>query len=100
MSMTASLDEHEQPVVGVHADAFSEPNTCSILFRFMGWFGWESGDSEVGRGCRVCCVAAPFDLGKFVFGAGEADLQAFDLAEPAFAFGFGYAGFEVVADLD
>ena len=43
---------------------------------------------------------ASFDLGEFVFGAGEAYLQAFDFAEPAFAFGFGYAGFEVVADLD
>ena len=34
------------------------------------------------------------------FGAGEADLESFDLAEPAFAFGFGDAGGEVVADLD
>jgi hypothetical protein len=33
-------------------------------------------------------------------GAGEADLQAFGLAEPALGFGFGDAGDEVVADLD
>src|SRR5665647_3614474 len=30
----------------------------------------------------------------------EADAQAFDLAEPAFPFGLGDAGMEVVADLD
>jgi hypothetical protein len=42
---------------------------------------------------------ASFDLGEFVFGAGEADLQSFDFAEPAFAFGFGDAGGEVVADV-
>ena len=66
----------------------------------MGRFGWESGDSEVGCGCLGCCIVAPFDLGEFVFGAGEADLESFDLAEPAFAFGFGYAGFEVVANLN
>ena len=29
--------------------------------------------------------------GKLVVGAGEADLEAFDLSEPAFAFGFGDA---------
>jgi hypothetical protein len=38
------------------------------------------------------------DLGEFVVGGGEADLEAFDFAEPAFAFGFGDAGGEVVAD--
>jgi hypothetical protein len=32
-------------------------------------------------------------------GAGEADFEAFDFAGPAFAFGFGDAGGEVVADL-
>src|SRR6516162_7928399 len=42
---------------------------------------------------------AAVDLGEFVVGAGEADLESFDLAEPAFAFGFGDAGGEVVADL-
>ena len=38
-------------------------------------------------------------MGELVIGAGEADLESFDLAEPAFAFGFGDAGDEVVADL-
>jgi hypothetical protein len=38
-------------------------------------------------------------LGELVAGAGEADLESFDFSEPAFAFGFGDAGGEVVADL-
>jgi hypothetical protein len=33
-----------------------------------------------------------FDLGEFVLSASEADLESLDLAEPAFAFGFGNAG--------
>jgi hypothetical protein len=40
------------------------------------------------------------DLDDLVLGAGEADLQPFDFAQPSFTSGFGYAGFEVVADLD
>jgi hypothetical protein len=39
-------------------------------------------------------------LVEFLAGAGEADLQPVDLAEPAFAAGFGDASVEVVADLD
>ena len=39
-------------------------------------------------------------LGQFVLGAGQADLESFDLAGPAFALGFGDAGVEVVADLE
>jgi hypothetical protein len=39
------------------------------------------------------------DLSEFVLGSGEADLESFDFAEPAFALGFGDAGGEVVADL-
>ena len=38
-------------------------------------------------------------LGELGLGAGEADLQAFGLAEPALGFGLGDAGDEVVADL-
>jgi hypothetical protein len=44
-------------------------------------------------------AGAPVDLGEFVFGAGEADLESFGFAEPAFAVGFGDAGGEVVTDL-
>ncbi|MGP0023633.1 MAG: hypothetical protein ACLPKE_09750 [Streptosporangiaceae bacterium] len=40
-----------------------------------------------------------FDLGELVLGAGEADLEALDLAEPAFAFGLGDAVVQVVPDL-
>ena len=36
---------------------------------------------------------------SLALGAGEADLESFDLAEPALGFGFGDAGDEVVADL-
>ncbi|HEX5298803.1 MAG TPA: hypothetical protein VFW50_17610, partial [Streptosporangiaceae bacterium] len=39
------------------------------------------------------------DLGELVVGAGEADPQAFDFAEPALAFGFGDAVVQVGADL-
>ena len=45
-------------------------------------------------------VGAPVDLGEFAVGAGEADLESFGFAEPAFAVGFGDAVDEVVADLD
>jgi len=40
------------------------------------------------------------ELGELLASAGEADLQAIDLAEPALLAGFGDAGVEVVADLD
>jgi hypothetical protein len=44
-------------------------------------------------------AGALIDLGELVVGCGEADLEAFDLAEPAFELGFGDAGDEVAADL-
>lgn len=40
------------------------------------------------------------DLPEFLLGACEVNLESFDLAEPAFTFGFGDAGHQVVADLD
>jgi hypothetical protein len=52
------------------------------------------------RDSEVCGVAgATGDLGELVLGSGEADLESFYFAVPAFAFGFGDAGGEVVADL-
>ena len=39
------------------------------------------------------------DLGELVLGAGEADLQALDLAEPALPFGLGDPVVQVVQDL-
>ena len=55
----------------------------------------EGGYSEIDCGG----VGAPVDLGELVLGAGEADLESFSFAQPAFALGFGDAGDEVVADL-
>jgi len=52
------------------------------------------GHAEVGG-----VVGAAVDLVEFVFGAGEADFEAFGFAGPALLFGFGDAGVEVVADL-
>lgn len=40
---------------------------------------------------------APTEPGELVWGAGQADAEPFCLAEPAYAFGFGDAGAEVVA---
>ena len=39
------------------------------------------------------------ELGEFVSGAGEADVEPVDFAEPAFGMGLGDAVEEVVADL-
>ncbi|MCF1596882.1 hypothetical protein [Streptomyces muensis] len=39
-------------------------------------------------------------LGAFVLGSGKTDLEPFQLAQPALAFGLRDAGQEVVADLD
>jgi len=53
--------------------------------------GWCEGEAEVDG----LASAAAVDLREFVVGAGEADLESFYFAEPAFAFGFGDAGGEV-----
>jgi hypothetical protein len=71
---------------------------AGVAARFIvagsGWPWWDGRDAEVDGG-----AGAPVELGELVVGAGEADLEAFDLAEPAFAFGLGDAGDQVVADL-
>jgi hypothetical protein len=59
---------------------------------------YASSASWTADGRRAGC--ALFDLGEFVVGAVEADLESFDVAEPALALCFGDAGGEVVADLD
>jgi hypothetical protein len=48
------------------------------------------------------CAAADdlVDLAEFLLGACEVNLESFNLTEPAFTFGFGDAGHQVVADLD
>src|SRR5271170_6041327 len=40
---------------------------------------------------RAVVSGAAVDLGEFVAGAGEADLESLDFAEPAFTLGFGDA---------
>ena len=57
---------------------------------------WDSRKSEVDG---LATASTTVDLGEPFVGAGEADLESFDLAEPAFALGLGDAGSEVVADL-
>jgi hypothetical protein len=59
-----------------------------------------AGDVGEARHAEVDCGAPPgklVELGEFLPGGGEADLQAVGLAEPAFALGFVDAGLEVVA---
>src|SRR4029077_1870464 len=58
--------------------------------REEGWCAQVSGAGGLG---------VPVDLGEFVFSPGEADFEAFGFAGPAFAFGFGDAGGQVVGDL-
>ena len=54
------------------------------------------GDAKVhGRMLPV----APIELAELLLGASQADLESFNLAEPAFAFGLGDAGDQVVADV-
>lgn len=43
---------------------------------------------------------APIELAELLLVASQADLETFDLAEPAFRLGFGNAGDEIVADVD
>jgi hypothetical protein len=72
---------------------------------FTGAFGGEggSGDVAVGGDAEVDVLGPAggggVGLGDFAGGGGEADLESFGFAGPAFAFGFGDAGVEVVADL-
>ena len=58
--------------------------------------GGDGGHADVDRDGWV---GTPVDLGEFVAGAGQADLESFGFAVPAFAFGFGDAGDQVVVDL-
>jgi hypothetical protein len=54
----------------------------------------EAGHAEVNGGAPPGELV---ELGEFLPGGGEADLQALGLAEPAFALGFVDAGLEVAA---
>jgi len=71
----------------------------------MGAFGGEGGggDVAVGGDAEVDVLGSAggggVGLGDFAGGGGEADFESFGFAGPAFAFGFGDAGVEVVADV-
>lgn len=66
----------------------------------MGWNRSGAGDRGNAKINVAATGDAPVDLGEFPLCAGEVDLEPFDFAEPAFTFGFGDAGDEVVADVD
>jgi hypothetical protein len=63
----------------------------------------DRGDVAVGGDAEVDVLGSAgcggVGLGEFAGGGGEADLESFGFSGPAFAFGFGDAGVEVVADL-
>jgi hypothetical protein len=66
------------------------------VFAGVGYCGGGGGHAD---GDRSRGWGSPVYLGELVAGAGQADLEAFGFAVPAFAFGFGDAGDEVVVDL-
>ncbi|OKI06201.1 hypothetical protein A6A06_37485 [Streptomyces sp. CB02923] len=60
----------------------------------MSWdYAWHA---KVDRRAAVC---AAVELGEFLPCSGEADLESFDCAQPAFPLGLGDAGDQVVSDL-
>jgi hypothetical protein len=81
------------------SSAFSELENDHEVWAGLRWsvhggVAAEGGHSESDGG-----GGAAVDLDELVLGAGEADLESFGFAGPAFAGGFGDAGGEVVADL-
>jgi hypothetical protein len=71
----------------------------------MGAFGGKGGGGDVAVGGDTeadglgAAGGGHLGLGDFVVRGGEADLESFGFSGPAFAFGVGDAGVEVVADL-
>jgi hypothetical protein len=84
---------------GESVDADCEvAHSLNLIFIARWPFAGRSAAAREGGNAQldgVLVVGASSDLGEFVLGAGEADLQSFDLSEPAFAFGLGDAGGEV-----
>jgi hypothetical protein len=74
----------------------------SVVMGVSGGGDGDGGDVAVGGYAEADGLGAAggghVGLGEFAGGGGEADLEAFGFAGPAFAFGFGDAGVEVVAD--
>lgn len=59
-------------------------------------------DHRAWWGCKVhgrMLPVAPIELAELLLSASQADLETFDLAEPAFRLGFGDSGDQVVTDL-
>jgi len=65
--------------------------------RQWSWAVSGGGDAEVGG--LGAAGGGGVGLGELLDCAGEADLESFGFSGPAFAFGFGDAGVEVVADV-
>jgi hypothetical protein len=72
----------------------------SLAVTGVSWGGDGRGDVAIGGDAEVDGFGATgsgqVGLGEFVVGGGEADLESFGFAGPAFALGFGDAGQEVV----
>jgi len=87
--------------VEIRSSAFSELENDHEVWAGLGCSVHGGGLAEGGHSepDGAWGAGAPVDLGELVPGAGEADLESFGFAEPAFAVGFGDAGGEVVADL-
>jgi hypothetical protein len=95
---------YDTPCIHEHS-CLSELDHSSWCVRFCWSSRWTGAAGQIGEGGHAeldgagLTLASGVDLGELVFGAGEADFESFDLAEPALAFGFGDAGVQVVADL-
>ena len=80
-----------------HLPDFSE------LILLSGGCARASSDLSEGRHAEFdvpgAALGGGIELCNFVLGPCEADLQAFDLAEPSFTFGFGDSVLQIVADL-
>ncbi|MEW2567801.1 hypothetical protein [Streptomyces sp. NPDC047070] len=64
------------------------------------WNGGGGGDRGDTKVDNAVTGGLSVELGEFLLCFGKAHLEPFHIAEPSFAFGFGDAGEEVVADLD
>src|SRR5207248_9301331 len=75
---------------------FRSAGSGSLRFAGVWRCGGEGGHAD---GDWSCGCGSPVYLGELVAGAGQADLESFGFAMPAFPLGFGDAGDEVVPDL-
>ena len=97
-----TTNDHPDLRMGMHCrnarySAFSELENDHDVWAGLGCSVHGGGSAEGGHAEADWAggAGAPVDLGELVFGAGEADLESFGFAEPAFASGFGDAGGQV-----